>query len=123
MPQRVSTAQSVRPQPKLHTDPAEPYGSLLVLALLAPIAGAAAGLIGATFRLALIAADRFRDGAIARAHGWHLAGLLCIAAGGAAAFAIGAWLVRRFSPHAAGSGIPQVEEILNDELPPTPPRL
>jgi CIC family chloride channel protein len=48
---------------------------------------------------------------------------LCIAAGCAAAVAIAAWLVRRFSPYAAGSGIPQVEEILNDELPPTPPRL
>jgi CIC family chloride channel protein len=113
----------VRPEPKLDTGPAETYGSLLVLALLAPIAGAAAGLIGAIFRLALIVADRFRDGAIAWAHGWNLAGFLCIAAGGAAAFAIAAWLVRRFSPHAAWSGIPQVEEILNDQLPPTAARL
>jgi CIC family chloride channel protein len=48
---------------------------------------------------------------------------LCIVAGCAAAFAVAAWLVRRFSPYAAGSGIPQVEQILNDELPPTPPRL
>jgi CIC family chloride channel protein len=94
-----------------------------VLTLLAPIAGAAAGLIGAVFRLALTAADRFRDTAIAWAHGWNFAGFLCIAAGCAAAFAVAAWLVRRFSPYAAGSGIPQVEEILSDELPPTPPRL
>jgi CIC family chloride channel protein len=113
----------VRPQPKLYTDPAEPYGSLLVLALLAPIAGAAAGLIGAMFRLALIGADRFRNVAIAWAHGYNFAGFLCIVAGCAAAVAIAAWLVRRFSPYAAGSGIPQVEEILNDELPPPPPRL
>jgi CIC family chloride channel protein len=94
-----------------------------VLALLAPIVGGASGLIGAIFRLALSAADRFRNAAIAWAHGWNLAGFLCIAAGCAAAVAIAAWLVRRFSPYAAGSGIPQVEEILNDELPPTPPRL
>jgi CIC family chloride channel protein len=113
----------VRPQPKLHTDPAEAYGNLLVLALLAPIVGGASGLIGALFRLALGAADRFRNAAIAWAHGWNLAGFLCVAAGCAAAVAIAAWLVRRFSPYAAGSGIPQVEEILNDELPPTPPRL
>jgi CIC family chloride channel protein len=113
----------VRPQPKLHTDPAEAYGNLLVLALLAPIVGGASGLIGALFRLALTAADQFRNAAIAWAHGWNLAGFLCIAAGCAAAVAIAAWLVRRFSPYAAGSGIPQVEEILNDELPPTPPRL
>jgi chloride channel protein, CIC family len=113
----------VRPQPKLHTDPAQAYGNLLVLALLAPIVGGASGLIGALFRLVLGAADRFRNAAIAWAHGWNLAGFLCIAAGCAAAVAIAAWLVRRFSPYAAGSGIPQVEEILNDELPATPPRL
>jgi CIC family chloride channel protein len=113
----------VRTQPKLHTDPAEGYGNLLVLALLSPIVGGASGLIGALFRLALTAADRFRNAAIAWAHGWNLVGFLCIAAGCAAAVAIAAWLVRRFSPYAAGSGIPQVEEILNDELPPTPPRL
>lgn len=113
----------MRPQPKLHTDPTEANGSLLVLALLAPIVGGASGLIGALFRLALGAADRFRNAAIAWAHGWNLAGFLCIVAGCAAAVTIAAWLVRRFSPYAAGSGIPQVEEILNDELPPTPPRL
>src|SRR6516225_12459064 len=37
------------------------HGSLFVLALLAPIAGAAAGLLGAAFRLALEEADRLRD--------------------------------------------------------------
>ena len=113
----------MRPQPKLHTDPAEAHGNLLVLALLAPIVGGASGLIGALFRVALTAADQFRDAAIAWAHGWDIGGFLCISAGCAAAVAIAAWLVRRFSPYAAGSGIPQVEEILNDALPPTPPRL
>ena len=34
------------------------------------------------------------------------------------AAAIAAWLVRRFSPQAAGSGIPHVEAVLNNELPP-----
>jgi CIC family chloride channel protein len=95
----------------------------LALALLAPIVGGASGLIGAIFRVALTAADRFRDAAIAWAHSWNLAGFLCIVAGCAAAVAIAAWLVRWFSPYAAGSGIPQVEEILNDELPPPPSRL
>ena len=33
------------------------------------------------------------------------------------------WLVRRFSPHAAGSGIPQVEAVLRGDLPPIPFRL
>jgi CIC family chloride channel protein len=101
----------------------EGYGSLLVLALLAPIVGAASGLIGAVFRLALAEADRLRDAAIVWAHGWKFGGFLIIAAGCAAAVAFAAWLVRRFSPYASGSGIPQVEAILQDKLPPTPPRL
>jgi hypothetical protein len=37
----------------------EKSGSLLVMALLAPLVGAAAGLLGAIFRLVLEAADRF----------------------------------------------------------------
>ena len=113
----------MRPQPKLHTDPAEAYGSLLALALLAPIVGAASGLVGASFRLTLTAADRFRDAAIAWAYNWGLAGFLCIVTGCAVAVAVSAWLVRRFSPYASGSGIPQVEAMLSDELEPPPPRL
>ncbi|HEX3410109.1 MAG TPA: H(+)/Cl(-) exchange transporter ClcA [Stellaceae bacterium] len=101
----------------------EGYGSLLVLALVAPIVGAASGLIGAVFRLALAEADRLRGAAIVWAHGWNFGGFLIIAAGCAAAVAFAAWLVRRFSPYASGSGIPQVEAILQDKLPPTPPRL
>ena len=101
----------------------KPPGNLLVLALLAPIVGAASGLVGACFRLALSAADRLRDAAILWAHGWEAAGLVIVAAGCGAAVAFAAWLVRRFSPYASGSGIPQVEAILADELPPTPPRL
>ena len=114
---RNSAVSSVREPPH------EGYGSLLILALLAPIVGAAAGLIGAVFRLALAEADRLRDAAIVWAHGWKFGGLLIIAAGCAAAVAFAAWLVRRFSPYASGSGIPQVEAILEDKLPPTPPRL
>ena len=44
---------------------AEGHGSLLVLALLALIVGAAAGLVGAIFRLTLEQADRLRDALIA----------------------------------------------------------
>ena len=43
----------------------EGHGNLLVLALLALIAGAAAGLVGAIFRLTLEQADRLRDALIA----------------------------------------------------------
>jgi CIC family chloride channel protein len=38
----------------------------------------------------------------------------------AAATAVAAWLVRRYSPSASGSGIPHVEAVLHEELPPAP---
>ena len=102
---------------------AEGRGRLLVLALLALIAGAASGLLGAVFRLALERADRFRDSVVAWAHGEALAGLLLIISVAAAATALAAWLVRRFSPDATGSGIPVVEAELQKEQPEAPLRL
>src|SRR5271168_3349285 len=94
-----------------------------MLALLALVAGAMAGLIGAIFRLALAQADHFRDALITRAHGEELAGLLFVTAGCAGATALAAWLVRRFSPPASGSGIPHVEAALEQQLAPAPPYL
>jgi chloride channel protein, CIC family len=99
---------------------AEGHGSLLVLAFLALIVGAAAGLVGAIFRLTLQQADRLRDALIAWAHGEKLAGFLFVVATCASAAFIAAWLVRRFSPHASGSGIPHVEAVLNEEIPQAP---
>ncbi len=52
-----------------------------------------------------------------------LIGFVLVVAGCAAAVALAAWLVRRFSPYASGSGIPQVEAALTGDLPPAPPRL
>jgi chloride channel protein, CIC family len=105
------------------TIPPEGSGTLLVLGLLASIVGAASGLVAAVFRLALASADRLRGLLIVRAHADGLAGFLLIVAGCAGAVALAAWLVRRLSPYASGSGIPQVEATLKDELPPTPPHL
>src|SRR6516162_7469892 len=76
---------------------AEGHGSLLVLALLALIVGAAAGLVGAIFRLTLQQADRLRDALIGWAQGEKLAGFLIVVVTCAAAVLIAAWLVRRFS--------------------------
>ncbi len=104
-------------------EPPADYRSLLVLTLLALVAGAGSGFIGAVFRLALEEADRFRDILIARGHEERLAGFVLVIAGAAAAVAFAAWLVRRFSPYAAGSGIPQVEAALDEQLPPAPPHL
>ena len=57
-----------------NTSPTEEgHGSLLVLALLALIVGAAAGLVGAIFRLTFQQADRLRDALIAWAQGEKLA--------------------------------------------------
>src|SRR5215469_3718845 len=98
-------------------------GSLLALALLALVAGALAGFVGAIFRLCLEHADRLRDVLIARAQGWEAVGFLLVLAAFAAATALAAWLVRRYSPHASGSGIPHVEAVLRGELPQAPFRL
>jgi CIC family chloride channel protein len=46
--------------------------------------------------------------------------MLLVSAACAAAIAVAAWLVRRFSTHASGSGIPHVEAVLKQELPPAP---
>ncbi len=94
--------------------------SLVTLALLGPVVGAAAGTIGAIFRLSLDHADRMRDALIATAHGYKFAGFLLVLVVCAAATALAAWLVRRYSPYASGSGIPHVEAVLNGTLQPAP---
>jgi chloride channel protein, CIC family len=102
---------------------ADGSGNLFALALLALIVGAAAGFVGAVFRLALEQADRLRDTLIAWAHGEHLEGFLIVVGVCAAATLAAASLVRRFSPYASGSGIPHVEAVLNGELPEAPFRI
>jgi CIC family chloride channel protein len=99
---------------------ADGHGSLPGLAVLSLIVGAASGLVGAGFRLTLELADRGRDAAIAWGQGKNLAGLVLVATSCAGATAVAAWLVRRFSPYASGSGIPHVEAVLNQELPQAP---
>jgi len=81
------------------------------------------GLLGAVFRLLLDQADRLRDTLIAWAHGERLVGFLLVVAACAGATAVAAWLVRRFSPQAEGSGIPNVELVARGELPTPPYRL
>jgi H+/Cl- antiporter ClcA len=78
------------------------------------------GHTGAAFRLSLEHADRSRDLLIVWAHGQGLVGFLLVTAGCAVAVAAATWLVRRFSPHASGSGIPHVEAVVRGELPPAP---
>ena len=93
---------------------------LLGLALLSLVAGAATGLVGALFRLSLDQADHFRGVFVGWAHQWGIAGLVLVTVACAVATAVAAWMVRRLSPHASGSGIPHVEAVLSGELPPAP---
>ncbi len=100
--------------------PSSETTGLAALAVLSLITGAASGLIGALFRLLLLRADGLRGEFIARAHAWHLAGPIAVIAAAAAATAVAAWLVRRFAPPATGSGIPNVEAILDKQQEPAP---
>jgi chloride channel protein, CIC family len=98
-------------------------GSLVALGLLSLVVGAASGLLGAVFRLALEQADRLRNTVLVLAHSKEIAGLLLMIGVSAASTGLAAWLVRRYSPQASGSGIPHVEAVLNEELPQAPFRL
>ena len=95
-------------------------GSLLTLAVLALVAGAAAGLVGAVFRLTLAQADQLRIILISWTHGQAAVGFLILVITCGAATGLAAWLVRRFSPQASGSGIPHAEAVLHGQLPPAP---
>lgn len=110
-----------RGERRLEPEPGE--GSLPALAVLALVAGAGSGLVVAMFRLVLAKADRWRDALIEHAHSRPLIGFALVVAGCAASVALAAWLVRRFSPYASGSGIPQVEGALAGDLPLAPPHL
>jgi len=105
------------------TTPVEENGSLLVLALLALVVGAAAGFVGAAFRIALEWTERLRDALIVMAHRDNLWGFMFFVLLCATATATSAWMVRRFSLHASGSGIPHVEAVLHGLVPPAPFRL
>ncbi len=85
--------------------------------------GAATGLIGAAFRSILSGGDALRGVILEHAHAAGPLGFLVVVAltGGAAAFS--AWLVRRFTRYAAGSGIPHVEAVLRGESEPAPASL
>ena len=55
-------------------------GSLLALAFLALVVGAASGLVGGIFRLSLERADDLRNALISWAHGWKFLGFIALTA-------------------------------------------
>ncbi|MBI2513208.1 MAG: chloride channel protein [Opitutae bacterium] len=81
----------------------------------AVVVGAVAGVLASAFRLALEHAEHLRAAAVARAGHWGLPVALGL---GVLMGALGVWLVRRFAPHASGSGIPQLKSILLRESEP-----
>jgi CIC family chloride channel protein len=109
-----------RPPPPAIATSSEPSVGLAKLALVSIVVGAAAGLLGAAFRLLLDRADRWRTTVIDWAHQYELLGLLLVVGLAAIAAGVAAWLVTRFSPEASGSGIPHVEAVLSAKSPPAP---
>jgi CIC family chloride channel protein len=104
-------------------DPGKTPRDLVILALLTPIVGAAAGLVGSLFRLVLLSSDDLRNRLVGDAQQGGILGLILVVLACAVAGYAAAWLVRRYSPVASGSGIPHVEVVLEGKLPPAPFRL
>jgi chloride channel protein, CIC family len=98
---------------------ADREGGLLALAGVALLVGSLAGLLGTAFIFALKYAARefgvLLDWAHGKSAGFLIFALLC-----ALMTALAARWVRRYSTYASGSGIPHVESVLTEELPPAP---
>lgn len=94
--------------------------SLLGIVAIALVSGVAIGCVGGIFRVALEHADRLRNAMMAWAHGHAIWGFLIVVGACAIAVSVAAWMVRRFSRHASGSGIPHVEAVLHEQIPPAP---
>lgn len=100
-----------------------PRSDLLLLGVLAPLAGLGAGVLGALFRLALEQANRAREALIAGADAWGIGGFVPVVALAGGATALAACLVRRVAPSASGSGIPRVMAVLDGDMAPAPLRV
>ncbi len=98
--------------PSLPAAPADERTGLVGLALASLAIGACAGVLGAAFRLTLQWLEELRGLAIEWAHGAPFPGFVMVVVGAALTAALAAWMVRRLAPHAAGSGIPQIEVII-----------
>jgi chloride channel protein, CIC family len=77
------------------------------------VVGLVAGLIASVFRMALQYCELGRIGWIERLPRWE--GLLAAVGVGAVGSGLGLWLVRRFAPETAGSGIPDLKAVVLGE--------
>jgi chloride channel protein, CIC family len=84
------------------------------LAPRAALVGALAGLAAAVFRITLETCDRWRDALLGLAHTWPAPwGLALVMATCGLASGAALWLVKRFAPETAGSGIPHLKAVLH----------
>ena len=91
---------------------------LLRMTIASVFAGAMIGVIGGAFRWCLAQAELRRDAMITWSHGRPLIGWLAPVAVALIAVAIARYLVLRFAPGAAGSGIHRVEAIMAGQIEP-----
>jgi len=90
----------------------EDHTGLLSLAASGLAVGALAGLVGSAFHFALDAAERLLAALLAWAHGYPAVGWVAPVLLTAAAAFVARWLVRRYAPEAAGSGVQHVEAVI-----------
>jgi len=82
----------------------------------AMLVGALSGVLASAFRWALESVEHLRGHLVMGWSGWS--GLMFALLLGATGGGVGVWLVRRFAPHASGSGIPHLRSILLREAEP-----
>jgi chloride channel protein, CIC family len=93
-----------------------PSGRLLMrLALVSAASGMVTGVIGAAFRLSLERADSLRNALIEWTGQWPAVGWVIPVTMAAVLVAVAYWLVQRFAPIAAGSGVQHVEAVMRGE--------
>lgn len=101
--------------------PSKPAPTALpVLALIALFGGTLVGGVGVAFCYVLRLADQWRDVVITWAQQWPQWGWLIPVIGAAALVMVARWLVQRFAPVAAGSGVQHVEAVMQGEAEPAP---
>ncbi|MFO1088383.1 MAG: ClC family H(+)/Cl(-) exchange transporter [Hyphomicrobiales bacterium] len=91
--------------------------AILLVFSVAIGAGLVTGMLGSAFRTALDAAGQFREVLVTRAHDVP-GGFFAVVAGTALAVMAARFLVMRYAPIAAGSGVQHVEAVIRGEAPP-----
>ena len=109
---RARTPTAPHQRPRLH--------ELLPLLVASLLTGGLIGIVGSAFRYLLVRADELREALVRDAHGWSVAGFVATVAAVALAAAVARWLVVRFAPLAAGSGVQHVEAVMRGQAQPGP---